>query len=142
MAPRAVLFDLDGTLHDRETTVRRCIEDQFDRFAGQLALIGKTKFLALFTALDQRGYVSKPVVYERMRLELGLSPALSKALTDDYFLEYPRSCVGFPGMADTLAWLRNRGVKLVIVTNGPASVSATAQSRPLICLANCLTLAA
>jgi putative hydrolase of the HAD superfamily len=123
---RAVLFDLDGTLLDRETCVRNCIRDQFARFADQLAPVGMPEFLALFSSLDQRGYVPKPVVYEQMRLELGFSWSLSKALTDDYFLAYPRFCVGFRNMVETLGLLRDRAIKLAIVTNASASFQSAA----------------
>lgn len=115
---QAVLFDLDGTLHDRETAVRRCIADQFERFARQLGPVRKEEFLARFAALDERGYVPRSVVYERMGSEFGLLPSLSQALLDDYFRVYPAFSVGFPKMEETLAWLRDRGMKLGIVTNG------------------------
>jgi len=117
----AVLFDLDGTLHDRETCVRNCIQDQFVRFADQLAPVTTADFLALFSALDQRGYVPKPLVYQRMSTELGFSSALSEALTGDYALAYPRFCAGFPNMTETLTLLRDRGLKLAIVTNAGAA---------------------
>jgi putative hydrolase of the HAD superfamily len=123
---QAVLFDLDGTLLDREVCIRNCISNQFDRFAGQLAPIAKPNFLTLFTRLDQRGYVPKPIVYDRMRLELGFSVSLSKALTDDYFLTYPRFCIGFRNMVEILAWLRQRTLRLAIVTNGSASHQSSA----------------
>jgi putative hydrolase of the HAD superfamily len=123
---RAVLFDLDGTLLDRETGVRRCIEDQFTRFADQFAAIEFAEFYALFTRLDERGYVPRATVYEKMRQELGFSISLSKALTDDYQRRYPGFCVGFPRLVETLSLLRDRGLKLAIVTNGSVSIQSAA----------------
>jgi len=123
---RAVLFDFDGTLHDRETCVRNCIRDQFGRFADQLAPARVREFPALFNTLDRRGYVPKVEVYESMRLQLGFSLPLSQALTADYFLSYTRFCVGFPNMVETLRLLRDRGLKLAIVTNASASFQKAA----------------
>ena len=84
------------------------------------------EFLALFGALDQRGYVPKTEVYERMRMELGFSLPLSRALTEDYFLSYPRFCTGFPNMMETLRLLRDRGIRLAIVTNASVSFQTSA----------------
>lgn len=82
--------------------------------------------MALFGALDQRGYVPKTEVHERMRVNLGFSLPLSRALTDDYFLSYPRFCTGFPNMMETLNVLRDRGAKLAIVTNASVSFQSSA----------------
>jgi putative hydrolase of the HAD superfamily len=123
---RAVLFDLDGTLLDRETCVRNCVRDQFARFEDQLAPVTLNEFLTLYHNLEEHGYVPKPVVYDQMRLKLGFSPVLSKSLTGDYYASYPRFCVGFRNMVETLNALRERAVKLSIVTNASVSLQTAA----------------
>lgn len=61
-----------------------------------------------------------------MRLEFGFSPALSETLAADYFVSYPRFCVRFPHIVETLTLLRIRRLKLAIVTNGATSLQAAA----------------
>lgn len=61
-----------------------------------------------------------------MRVQLGFSLPLAQALTADYFLSYSRFCVGFPQMVETLRLLRDRGLKLAIVTNASASFQKAA----------------
>lgn len=123
---RAILFDLDGTLLDRETCVRNCVRDQFARFEDQLAPVTLNEFQALYHNLEQHGYVPKPMVYDQMSLRLGFSPALSQALTSDYYAAYPRFCVGFRNMVETLNALRERAVKLSIITNASVSLQTAA----------------
>lgn len=123
---RAVLFDLDGTLLDRETCVRHCVEDQFQRFADRLAPVRLADFRERFRQLEEHGYVPKEAVYQQMGVEFGFSPRLREALTADYFLAYPAFCVGFRHMLETLRLLRDRGLKLAIVTNASSSFQRAA----------------
>jgi putative hydrolase of the HAD superfamily len=61
-----------------------------------------------------------------MASRLNLSVSLSRTLTDDYFAAYPKFCVGFRDMVETLTWMRERDLKLAIVTNGPSSLQSAA----------------
>jgi putative hydrolase of the HAD superfamily len=121
-----MLFDLDGTLLDRETCVRDCILDQYRRHHDHLSAITSADFLELFRNLDQRGYVPKDVVYRQIGQRLDLSTALTRSLTEDYFTRYANFCVGFEGMAQTLRVLCERGLKLAVVTNGSTAVQTAA----------------
>ncbi len=119
---------LTGLCWTRETCVRKCVQSQFTRFRDRLPSVGPEKFVSLFSALDRRGYVPKKAVYEAMGLEPGIRDELAAALSDDYFQTYPKFCAGFRNVLVTLATLKERGMKLVIVTNGAVAFSGCARS--------------
>lgn len=118
----AVLFDLDGTLFDRTTSVTQGLYRQYARFADQLQKTPLDDFVARFTLLEERGYITKATVYAQLAAEFGWSPALAQTLCDDYAERYHEDCIGFPGLHQMLADLRGLGLKLGIITNGWAEV--------------------
>jgi putative hydrolase of the HAD superfamily len=115
---RAVLFDLDETLHDRTETVRGFLQTQHRRFGGALGGASIESFTNKFLALDARGSVPKTIVYEKLLHELGGDPSMADSLIADFRAGYPLHAVGAPDMAETLTVLRERGFKLGIVSNG------------------------
>jgi len=54
---RGVLFDLDGTLFDRATSLTACIEAQHGRQAGILRVVSAQDYVTRFVELDARGYI-------------------------------------------------------------------------------------
>ena len=114
----AVLFDLDETLLDRTHSLVAFLADQHAHFAD---LLGDAPFEAWrdrFLALDARGHVHKSVVYPAILAEFGGDLDAVGVLLTDYQGNCCRHARGFPGMVETLAVLRGRGLKLAIVTNG------------------------
>jgi putative hydrolase of the HAD superfamily len=116
--PRAILFDLDGTLHDRETTVRALFEAQHARFEAELAGVTRERYLERALALDEHGYRDRDRVFALLARELGLVAALAPRLTANFYEEYPEHAVAFPEATAVLAALRARGFRLGIITNG------------------------
>ncbi len=66
---KAVLFDLDGTLLDRDTSVRQFISAQYDRLTEHLSYIPKQDYTARFIELDCHGHVWKDKVYQDLVAE-------------------------------------------------------------------------
>lgn len=109
--PRAVLFDLDGTLHDRAATLRGWLAGHVRRFGLPEEYAGR------FTVLDDFGYRSKAEVFSELVAEFGLGHG-AQELLDDYratLLNVP--CL-MPHAAEVLTALRSRGVRTAVVTNG------------------------
>lgn len=119
---KAVFFDLDGTLFDRDTTVGNLLEEQYVAFATELARIPREDFVARVAVLDDHGHRSKPEVYAMVCGEFGLPLSLGQTLTTDFWDRYHDDCRPFPGLIETLQELRRRGKKLGIVTNGTSAV--------------------
>ncbi|MFJ6412399.1 HAD family hydrolase [Terribacillus saccharophilus] len=116
---KAILFDLDGTIHDRHTTLQRFLADQFQRFQSELAGVSESDFTAAFLELDQNGYVEKPVVYHALLSRFSLDMSMEPVLTADYFDNVAQFAVAFPEALETLQEL-SMSYTLGIVTNGPA----------------------
>lgn len=114
----AVLFDLDGTLLDRDTSLKYFISDQYDRLHKQLSHIKKETYIARFIELDHHGYVWKDKVYQQLIDEFAITSLAWQELLDDYLKEFPRHCVAFPHVMDMLDQLKREKMSLGIITNG------------------------
>lgn len=114
---RAVIFDLDETLFDRATSVARLARHQHARFPT-LQHVQVEHYVARFLELDARGYVPKDAVYRTLAAESGAPALLADALFDDFRAHEHDACVLMPGMAALLTALRERGMRLGIITNG------------------------
>lgn len=118
---RAVFFDLDRTLLDRDSSIRRFVDDQHQRFSSSLGGIPGEEFCASFEELDQQGYVPKDNVYEQLVKMYGLNPFLSEQLHEDYNESFKHHCVPFSGLVELLDTLLAKGMQLGIITNGRGS---------------------
>jgi len=115
---RAVLFDLDGTLFDRPTSVRRCIEAQYNGFPQILGEVPEERYVSRFLELEEHGYVPKEVVYLQLANELSLPSGSSDVLYTDFYARYHRYAIGFPELHSTLQRLSAQSLSLAIITNG------------------------
>jgi putative hydrolase of the HAD superfamily len=80
---KSVLFDLDGTLLDRDASVEQFIAAQYDRLIAHLSYIPRIDYVSRFIELDCRGHVWKDKVYQAMVIELEIRGISWKELLDD-----------------------------------------------------------
>ncbi|WP_433748172.1 HAD family hydrolase [Falsibacillus pallidus] len=111
---KAVLFDLDGTLLDRDASVLKFAADQADR----LGIADKEKYIHRFIELDARGYVWKDKVYQQMLREFDIPQMTWENLLEDYLESFHKHCVPFPNLIELLEGLKAAGYKLGLITNG------------------------
>lgn len=114
----AVFFDFDGTLLDREASLVKFIDDQYERFKPELNVIDKERYKNRFIELDARGYVWKDKVYSQLLQELNIATLTWEELLEDYIMNFKHSCAGFQNLHEVLGELKKMGIKLGIISNG------------------------
>ena len=116
---RAVLFDLDGTLYDRDASILQITADLFEAFHLDLAGIEKHRFIERSIELDSHGHGRAPRLYHLLGQELGFGADLADRLGAHFSDNYPRYCRLPPDTSATMETLRAHGKKLGVITNGP-----------------------
>jgi putative hydrolase of the HAD superfamily len=112
---KAVIFDLDGTLLDREESVKNFIKSQYNR--KLVGKVSKEEYISRFIELDNRGYTWKDKVYQQLVKEFGMEHQWEELL-QDYLVEFKHHCVPFPNLISMLEELKSRNLSLGIITNG------------------------
>lgn len=117
MKPRALIFDLDGTLHDKRTSdaqlgthlwAQHHLEEYgVDRRAWTLAF-------GVQHALPR----PKPEVFAELATQFALPSPLAEELTAAFDRDYARHVLPMPGADAMLRSARDAGWKLGVVTNG------------------------
>jgi putative hydrolase of the HAD superfamily len=115
---KAVLFDLDGTLLDRDASVKKFIHCQYDRLDRIVGHIPREDYVARFIELDQRGYVWKDKVYQQLVKEFYITKLTWEELLQDYITDFKNHCVAFPNLVPMLEELKSRDLRLGMITNG------------------------
>jgi putative hydrolase of the HAD superfamily len=113
---KGVLFDLDGTLLDRDASVKSFINRQYERL--NFGYIQRERYVERFIELDQRGYVWKDKVYQQMIEDFVITEYTWEELLQDYINEFKNHCVPFPNLIRMLEELESRNLLLGIITNG------------------------
>jgi putative hydrolase of the HAD superfamily len=115
---KAVLFDLDGTLLDRDSSLQQFVTKQYDKFFNHLSHISRNKYVERFIELDCRGHVWKDLVYQSLITEFDISKLSWQKLLSDYETNFRFYCVSFPNLKETLTFLKQQEYLLGIITNG------------------------
>ncbi|QVY62595.1 HAD family hydrolase [Cytobacillus gottheilii] len=115
---KAVLFDLDGTLLNRDESVKMFIQNQYDRLNKWLGHIPKERCIRRFIELDHRGYVWKDKVYQQLVSEFKITDITWGELLQDYLSSFKNHCIAFPNLIRMLEELKTKNLALGMITNG------------------------
>jgi putative hydrolase of the HAD superfamily len=115
---KAVLFDLDGTLYDRDRLAVALFEEQYEAFATELRGVSRERFLTDAHEMDDHGYGLKEGGYRGLVRRWGLDDALADRLVAHFWDRYDGHCRLADDVRRTLDELRARRLKLGVVTNG------------------------
>lgn len=116
---RAILFDLDGTLYDRDEVVRRVAHEQSQTFGSRFGKVDRGTLIARTLELDDHGYARRVDVYRQLLEGMDVDAQLAADLESDFWDCYCRHCVEPADTIATLEALRRAGKKLGVITNGP-----------------------
>lgn len=117
MAIRAVLFDLDRTLMDRDSAFTAFASAQYARFHNRLEGVEEQTYVEAFIRLDDRGMRWKDEVYRMLVEELELSSIAWEELFQDFTHRVADHYTAFPGAKEALEGL-SHGYLLGLITNG------------------------
>ena len=115
---KGVIFDLDGTLLNRDESVKVFVNRQYDRLKNLVGHIPKAKYVTRFIELDNRGYVWKDKVYQQLVDEFKITEITWEELLQDYINEFKNNCIPFPNLVSMLEELRSNNLVLGMITNG------------------------
>jgi putative hydrolase of the HAD superfamily len=119
METKAIIFDLDNTLLDRDLTLISFCDKFVDKFSSRLNLTLKEDIIQQIRKSDRNGYRKKDELFEELLEVLPWETKPSKSELNEYWmLEFCNCVVPMNGMMDVLVELKQRGLKLGIITNG------------------------
>jgi len=134
--PKAILFDLDDTILADAVNGDRCWRIVCDRFAAEAPGLTPDRLLAEIDRM-RTWYWSDPDRHRRGRLDLdrarqelvGMAlqalgvdaPDLGRRIAQEFSALRNEAIQPLPGAIDTLCRLRERGVRLALLTNGSSA---------------------
>jgi putative hydrolase of the HAD superfamily len=114
---KAVLFDLDGTLLDRNASLIEFVRWQAQGML-KTEILNVEQFVKRFIELDANGYVWKDKVYESLISEFSIQNWSVEELLTSYELCFCAFAKPMEGAVEAVKTLSSMGAKIALVSNG------------------------
>lgn len=114
---RAVIFDLDDTLHDKTANLIAMASFQYTTERLHDLGINAQQWEYDYVEINNI-HIPKPEAFSRLSQKFQLNPSLGKKLLEDFLARFSVLMKPFDGVFETLEWCRAQEIKLGIVTNG------------------------
>lgn len=115
---RAIIFDLDGTLLDRNASLIQFIKNQHKHRLSDQTKVPLSEYIKDFREYDNNGYVPKVNVYEKLQNTYGWDESLSRHLWKDFQERFHEHCVPMSGLEELLQELSSSDLQKGLITNG------------------------
>lgn len=121
--PRAILFDFDNTLQDRQIAFHRCLREWIKKHFPHMPEVEIQRYADVLLDAAQYGFVPYKVVFDKAAeiLPWETTPDYAEALLF-FKISYPYNTTVFEDATETLLELKKRGYLLGMLTNGNARI--------------------
>ena len=114
-----VLFDLDGTLGDRPSAVRRWAEELYFSQPGVMAKVERAHALQKIVEWDAGGHVFAHELFDKLVVEWPFVRESAEELVRWHATRYPAAFKPDPVVSRTIRRMMRVGLEWGVVTNGP-----------------------
>ncbi|WP_068634596.1 HAD family hydrolase [Thauera butanivorans] len=114
---RAVIFDLDDTIHDKSATLRTVAARLFIDHGLSNAGVDENSWNREFGYLNNLR-IEKKEVFAKLKDRFALTESAAQSLLADFDANLGSQAQAYPGVVECLAACKAAGLKLALVTNG------------------------
>lgn len=120
---KAIVFDLDNTLINRKKMLEKFSTQFLDKHFSKASVIERSRMLEVIRIADRDGYVDKRDLFVELSETLSweTKPILDELLTY-WYDQFPKCAEPMEGVYQVLDEIKDRQVKLGLITNGLISV--------------------
>lgn len=119
MSINTVIFDLDNTLINRKLAFEEFSNRLIDNYIEISVPSERAQIIQYIIEADQDGYRSKKELYQELLSNLKWKKETTlEELLDYWFSEFFKCTVLMDGAVDVIHFLRSKGLKIGLITNG------------------------